>query len=73
MLTTEIKINGSIIAHLYLHNNISINEYGQYEYYWEYYEVNRQCTIKSGIIYHDRSEGAAVLVRDILKEITKEG
>lgn len=80
MLSTEIRINGSLIAHLYV-RNVGFNlismeellaeeppiEEGTSVYTWRYYEPesNKQ---KKGTITHKRSDGALELVKKILEK-----
>ena len=63
MMTVEIKINGSIIGHIYLHNEDGLPES---TYYVEVYECLE--AVDKFRINHKRNEGAFVLVQRAIKQ-----
>lgn len=68
MFTFEIRINGSLIAHIYGHNEGEIDKKGQTKYSYEYYEPTTR-RIVSGTVRHKRGDGIRPLVTTILKDI----
>lgn len=69
MLSTEIKINGIMIIHIYARNIGDENSKGN-KYYYEVYEVESR-KVKSGEIYHCRKDGATVLISKIINDYKK--
>jgi len=76
MFSVEIKLNGSMIAHIYGRN---ITQYSAYdnlknldesEYIFEYYEPEIGELIK-GNVSHKRSDGIVPLIIKILKNASK--
>ena len=65
MFTVEIKINGSMIIHIYGHNESETDSSGRDKYSFEYYEVETK-KIQSGTIYHNRGDGICKLIELIL-------
>ena len=71
MFTVELKINGTLIAHVYGHNEGFDEKTGDYKYRYEYYEVESR-KVTNGIITHDRKKGLNALVSSILTHAEKE-
>ena len=71
MFTVEIKINGTMIVHIYGLNKCEITDTGETKYDYEIYEVSTR-QVKSGSINHFRSKGVAPLVASILLDSEKE-
>ena len=70
MLTTEIKINGVLIGHLYVVNRVDINEEGTlYECFYTRMDGSEQCKFA---IRHHYDDGAEVLVSKVMKRIVEE-
>lgn len=81
MFTTEIKINGSMIIHIYGRNlgcNLDHQKYIKQldtctcDYTYELYQVEDRGLIK-GKITHKRSDGIKSLLIKILKDSDKKG
>jgi len=68
MFTFEIKINGSLIAHIYGHNEGRYNEEGETEYRYEYYETERP-KLTTGTVFHDTEKGIRPLIVEILQDV----
>lgn len=68
MFTVEIRINGSMIGHIYGHNEGDTADGCKYRY--EYYEPETRKLIK-GNIEHKRSKGIRQLITQILNDIEK--
>ena len=68
MFTVEIKINGSLINHIYGHNEgpAPVGLGDQYRY--ELYEVEKR-DVKNGRVTHKRSDGINKLVAAILLDV----
>lgn len=67
MFSIEIKINGSMIAHIYGHNEGTYNSAGETQYSYELYEVNKgEKALKYGGVEHIRNEGIFTLIKKIL-------
>jgi len=65
MITAEIKVNGAMLQHLYIHNQGIADADTSlvtclYEY--EYYRVGTKDPIVKGCILHDRTNGAGALI-----------
>ena len=75
MFTIEIKINGSMIGHIYGRNIGYTEDCGPNEhmmnYTYEYYEPETR-EIKSGRVKHERTDGARRLVQLILEDLDDE-
>ena len=80
MMSVEIKVNARMIGYLYLHNQgpLFSNDEGTdggFGYYYEYHRVDgaginpNTTIIFKGNIEHTRSDGAELLVSNILKEV----
>ncbi len=69
MLTTEIKVNGTLIGHIYARNigSVSTIDPSTCQYEYEIYYVGRNMT-KTGQISHDRGDGFEGLIWEILKD-----
>jgi len=73
MFTVEIKINGSLINHIYGHNEGPSSVRGNDAYRYELYEVETR-SIRNGNVNHDRKDGINALVAKILQDAdTKKG
>lgn len=79
MLTTEVRVNGTLIAHLYARNTCSCSvdllrarNSHECSYTYEYYEVESG-KLRIGEVQHDRSAHSfrGLLVK-ILKDVEKE-
>ena len=69
MFSVEIKINGSMIAHIYGHNTSTFNEKGETIYDYELYEVNKEVkALRYGKVSHKRGDGIFELVKKICAE-----
>ena len=67
MFTIEIKINGSMIGHIYGHNEgPDPNGTGDTKYAWEYYRPKSR-EIKHGTVFHSQEAGIESLVCKILE------
>lgn len=66
----ELKINGTIIGHIYYHNEGYITE-GECQYLYEYHSWPNGVTITDGVVIHTRVQGVEVLAELILREINK--
>ena len=69
MFTVEIKINGSLINHIYGHNEGSSPDGRGDQYRYELYEVETRA-VKNGRVTHKRSDGINKLVAAILLDVT---
>lgn len=69
MFSVEIRINGSMIAHIYGHNTSTFNSDGDTLYNYELYEVNGKTGLKSGFVAHKRSDGIFELIKKICSEV----
>jgi len=67
MFTVEIKINGSLIAHVYGHNTGRMTG-GKSDYDWHYYSTEKG-TVISGQLSHFRVLGMNALIGDILEKV----
>ncbi len=65
MFTVEIKINGSMIGHVYGRNVGDTPKGSQYDY--EYYDVENR-KIVGGKILHKRERGIKALIASILAD-----
>lgn len=66
MFTFEIRINGSLIAHIHGLNIGSTPEGDRYKY--EYYEVDTR-KVLTGKVVHRREKGIRPLITTILNDI----
>jgi hypothetical protein len=69
MFTVEIRINGSLIGHVYGRNKGDNND-GTSSYEYEYYEPEQR-KVKKGKVDHRRMDGAVPLVVKILSDAVK--
>ena len=67
MFTFEIRINGTLIGHIYGHNEDRYDKEGRTEYAYEYYDVETRKQIK-GKVFHHRKDGIRKLVKLILED-----
>jgi hypothetical protein len=73
MFTVEIKINGSMISHVYGHNEgLDPEGSGDTVYRWEYYHPSSR-ELKHGQVLHHRDEGIEPLICKILSAQTPAG
>lgn len=74
MFTTEIRINGDLIGHVYCHNKGQVKnilpEKQQYRYEYLYYDVELK-KLTSGEIFHVRENGIRKLICLILQDVDK--
>lgn len=70
MFTIETRINGSLINHIYGHNE-GRNEDGSTRYRYEFYKVESN-ELKSGFVNHKRSDGINDLIVAILNDAKME-
>jgi len=70
MFSVELKINGSMISHIY-GKNVKDDGSGYYLYDYEYYQPETR-GLKTGSLRHKRDAGLARLVRDILTDVIDE-
>jgi len=68
MFTVEIKINGSLISHIYGHNEGDTANGCKYRY--EFYEVETR-KVTNGFVVHPRQDGITELIKIILKDAKK--
>ena len=72
MFTVEIKINGSLISHIYGHNEGDLLD-GTSLYRYEYYETETR-KVRNGKVAHKRNAGIRELINTILTDVgQKEG
>ena len=67
MFTTEIRINGALIAHIY-GRNCGTNREGATMYSYEYYEPETR-EVTNGQVTHMRDDGIRHLVKLILDDV----
>lgn len=70
MFTIEIKINGTMIGHIY-GRNLCVQENGLSLYDYEYYEPEIP-KLQRGTISHCREQGIRKLVKLILSDVDKQ-
>ena len=70
MITAEIKINGTLLGHLYAYNTGIKSELDTdvYRYNYEYYKVG-EGKVTIGSITHSRADGAEKLISLLMGEI----
>ena len=66
MFTVEIKINGSLIGHIYGHNEGPTPDGDRYRY--EYYETEKRKVVNGEVVHH-RADGIRPLIAAILSDI----
>lgn len=74
MLTAEIKINGCLLSHVYIHNTGVEPGMGDcYNYEYEVYNVGEGESkgVIWGFLKHKRSDGALELVKKVLGKCKK--
>ena len=67
MFTVEIKINGTMIQHIYGHNEDELNDKGEDKYTYDMYDVQKH-GLSQGVVWHKREGGIKELIIKILKE-----
>lgn len=65
MFTVEIRINGSMISHIYGRNVSESQTSGKHVYDFEYYQPETR-KIQKGQVEHNRSDGINSLISSIL-------
>jgi len=71
MMTFEIKINGALIEHIYIHNLgicEGLKNSTLHHYKYQYYDIQGNC-LTDGQILHDRTDGASILAAKVLEDI----
>lgn len=68
MFTVEIKINGTLIKHLYGHNTGEIKDNGDNKYECHLYSCEKK-NITSAVFSHNPDNGINELVAKCLKEL----
>lgn len=69
MFTVEIKINGTMLGHIY-GRNLQVQEGGLDRYEYEYYEPEIP-KLRCGTVLHGRKNGIRKLVKIILDDVDK--
>jgi len=74
MLSVEVRINGTIIVCMSVHNARQEGDLCKYEYQNVSFPVDCKGppTLKHGTVNHWRSEGAEVLVRKLFQALTEQ-
>jgi hypothetical protein len=68
MITSEIKVNGDLVGHVYCVNILNPTRDGRYQYKVTFYDVSDRIT-DTFKLYHDRLEGFDGLMLKIWQEI----
>jgi len=68
MITSEIKINGTLIGHVYCTNTLEQNKKKEYKYNVTVYDVVSN-TGKSFSVWHDRKKTYGKLMRKIWSKV----
>jgi len=62
MITAEVKVNGALIAYMYVQNiDPGLDESSQSEYFWRYIDM-AEGAVKEGTLFHVQEEGANKLM-----------
>jgi len=69
MFTVEIKINGSLIGHIYGHNE-GVDKNNNTEYTYEYYRPESRKLVNGKILFR-REDGIENLICSILEDYSK--
>lgn len=69
MFTVEIRINGTLISHIY-GRNIAPLPNGKSRYEYEYYEAESR-KVQTGTVEHRREDGLRSLVTEILNNVSE--
>lgn len=72
MFTLEIRINGTMLVHVYGHNEGEINDANQTKYRYELYRLDSR-EVVNGEVWHYRHEGIEPLIASILMDVKKGG
>jgi hypothetical protein len=67
MFTVELRVNGTMVSHIY-GRNIAPACSGKHRYEYEYYEIERRQTHR-GVVEHRRESGIRALIASILEDI----
>lgn len=72
MLTVELKVNGTMVGHIYARNVTGTKHLGNQNhlYHWEYYRPEQR-TLRQGTVTHVRDDGIEQLISIILSEVDK--
>lgn len=68
MFSTEIRVNGEMIGHLY-GQNIGYTNPNKHNYFYRYYDVTTGITTE-GYVTHERDKGIKVLLAKIMEDMT---
>ena len=71
MFTTEIRVNGTLIGHVYGRNLMETKD-GKDHYTFEYYAPENPGEVVKGDVWHTRSDGIRKLLVKILQEVEKQ-
>ena len=73
MITAEIKVNGALIAYMYVQNiEPGIDESSPSKYLWRYFDM-AEGTVINGTVSHIQEEGAAKLMELVFKKAHRGG
>ena len=70
MFTVEIRINGSMIGHIYGHNEGENYKTGLTTYRYEYYRPESQKIVNGSVLFK-RNDGIEDLIRVILEDYSE--
>lgn len=71
MLTSEIRVNGALIGHIYIVNRGEINfDKTRVRYTYEYYEPD-EGRLQKGEVVHNPDDGALMLIDKVIKDVTR--
>jgi len=69
MLSVELKVNGTMVGHIYARNVTECPDLADTNlYHWEYYKPEQR-TARRGKVEHKRSKDIEVLIATILGEM----
>jgi len=72
MVTAEIRINGTLLGHIYAVNDVTL-ENGQSLYHWECYVPDRGPLVGGTELRHRREDGALALISKIIEAAKTKG
>ena len=72
MISSDIRINGALIAHVHAKNISNATGRGMARYAWTYHDIESG-KVEHGEVIHIRADGAAFLIAEILLDRTKKG
>ena len=71
MLTTDIRVNGALIGHLYIVNRGRSEAFENATYYtYEYYEPD-EGRLRKGEVVHNPDDGALGLISKVIKDVRR--